>query len=332
MASMDIFNGDAFSLQSLTKAINDTPYQPMRIGSLGLFDEIPIDTTDLSVERLGATLSLVPASARGSVPPKNRDDKKSLFKISTVRLAKGDEMFADEIQNVRAFGSETELETVQNKVNLKLKKLRRDNDTTIEYQRIGALKGQVLDSDGTTVLADFGTLFGLTPGTHAMLLNSDTTKVKIKAVEAKRKIEAALGGKMYRGARVFCSASFFDAFVGHPAVAKAYDLWLEGQFLRTDNRGGFPFADVIWEEYRGRVSNVDFIADGHAIMVPEGVADMFQTYYAPADYNETVNTMGLPYYARQEAKPMGRGIDIEAQSQTLSVNTQPNAVIDLTIS
>lgn len=331
MASLDIFNNDAFSLQSLTRAINDAPYQPMRIGQLGLFSEESINTTALSVERLGSTLSLVPATPRGSVPPANRDEKRSLFDIRTVRLAKRDEMMADEIQNVRAFGSETELEAIQTKVNRKLAKLRNDNDVTIEYQRIGALKGQVLDADGSTVLLDFYTLFGLSKQTHDMKLDADATKVKLEAVAAKRKIETALGAKMYRGLRAFCSASFFDALVGHPAVTKAYDLWLEGQFLREDQRGGFPFAGIQWEEYRGTVGGVDFIPDAKAILVPEGVNDMFQTYYAPADYNETVNTNGMPYYARQEPKPMNRGIDIEGQTQTISVNTQPNAVIELTI-
>ncbi len=331
MASLDIFNDNAFSLQSLTQAINDTPFQPRRLGSLGLFSEVPIDTTSISVERMGQTLSLVPASARGSVPPANRDPKRSLMNINTVRLAKRDDMFADEIQNVRAFGSETELQTIQGKVNQKLAALRDDNDVTIEYQRMGALRGQVLDADGTTVLIDFFTLFGLSAQTHDMVLDSDTTKVKIKVVEAKRKMETALGAKMYTGLRALCSASYFDALVGHAAVAKAYDLWLDGAFLREDQRGGFPFAGVVWEEYRGTVSGVDFVPANKALLVPEGVKNQFVTYYAPADYNETVNTMGLPYYARQEAKPMGRGVDIEAQTQTISVNTQPNAVIELSI-
>lgn len=331
MASLDIFNGDAFSLQSLTKAINDVPFQPTRIGSLGLFSEESINTTAVSIERLGQTLSLVPVSARGSVPPANRDEKRSLFDIRTVRLAQRDELFADEIQNVRAFGSETELEAIQTKVNRKLQKMRRNTDVTMEYQRIGALKGQVLDSDGSTVLLDCYSLFGLTKQTHDLKLDVDTTKVKLEVIAAKRKVENALGAKQYTGLRVFCSASFFDALVGHPAVTKAYDLWLEGQFLREDQRGGFPFVGVQWEEYRGKVSGVDFIPDGKAIMVPEGVADMFVTNFAPADYNETVNTNGLPYYARQEAKPMNRGIDLEAQTQTISINTQPDAVIELTI-
>lgn len=331
MASFDIFNDDAFSLQSLTRAINDAPYQPTRIGQLGLFSEESINTTSLSIERLGSTLSLVPTSPRGAPVPKNRDDKRSLVSINTVRLAQGDMLMADEIQNVRAFGSETELEAVQTKVNAKLAKIRRNIDVTLEYQRIGALKGQIVESDGATVLLDCYTLFGLSKQTHDMGLDDDATKVKIKAVEAKRKVEAALGAKMYRGLRAFCDDAFFDALVGHPAVTKAYDLWLDGQFQREDQRGGFPFAGIIWEEYRGTVSGQPFIPANKAILVPEGVPDMFVTHYAPADYVETVNTNGLPYYARQEMLPKGRGVDIEGQTQTISINTQPDAVIELSI-
>ena len=43
MASLDIFRNDAFSLQSLTKAINEQPYIPGRIGALGsLVFEVPV--------------------------------------------------------------------------------------------------------------------------------------------------------------------------------------------------------------------------------------------------------------------------------------------------
>lgn len=331
MASLDIFNGDAFSLQSLTRAINDLPYQPTRIGQLGLFSEESIDTTSISIERLGSTLGLVPTSPRGAPVPKNRDEKRSLFSINTVRLAQGDVLMADEIQNVRAFGSETETEAVQAKVNRKLTKIRRNIDVTMEYQRIGALKGQIVDADGTTVLLDCYSVFNLVKQTHDMKLDSDTTKVKLEAVAAKRKVESALGAKMYTGLRAFCSSEFFDALVGHPAVTKAYDLWLDGQFHREDQRGGFPFAGIQWEEYRGSVSGQAFIPSNKAILVPEGVADMFVTNFAPADYLETVNTNGLPYYARQKLMDYSRGVDMEGQTQTISINTQPDAVIELTI-
>jgi hypothetical protein len=251
--------------------------------------------------------------------------------IRTVHLPQSGSVIADEVQNLRTFGSESELESVQTLVNRKLAKMRRNLDVTIEWQRIGAIKGQVLDADGTSVLLDMFTTFGLSQQTLDMVLDNDATKVKIKTVEAKRLIEAQLGGLMYTGLRAFCSNEFFDALVGHPAVAKAYDLWLDGQFLREDQRGGFPFAGVQWEEYRGGVGAQQFVEDNAAYLVPEGVPDMFITNYAPADYVETVNTNGLPYYAKQEMMRMGKGVELEAQSNPISINTRPNAVIKLTI-
>jgi hypothetical protein len=45
---------------------------------------------------------------------------------------------------------------------------------------------------------------------------------------------------------------------------------------------------------------------------------------------ETVNTIGLPYYAKQEELRMGKGIDLESQSNPISICTRPRAVIKLT--
>lgn len=337
MPALDIFNNDAFSVHSLTKAINETPYQPMRIGSLGLFGEEGISTTTLSIEKRGTTLSLVPTASRGAPGRPESNDKRTLIPINTVHLPQRGAVIADEVQNVRAFGSETDLETVQNLVNNKLAKMRRNLDVTIEWQRIGAIKGQVLDADGTTVLLDLNTAFGTSAQTKDMVLDSDSTKVKQKIVEATRLVETALGGIMHGGLHAFCGVGFFDALVGHPAVEKAYDRYLESQFLRTTQRGqegtgpGFGFVGVQWEEYKGAVSGQTFIPDNKAYLVPLGVPDLFVTHYAPADYMETVNTVGLPYYAKQEMMRMNRGVELEAQSNPISICTRPNVVIELSI-
>lgn len=332
MPSLDIFNNDAFSVQSLTKAINDTPHQPMRIGELGWFSEEGITTTALSIEKQGTTLSLVPSAQRGAPGKPVSNDKRSLIPINTVHLPQRGAVIADEVQNLRAFGSESELESVQTLVNKKLAKMRRNIDVTMEYQRVGAIKGQVLDADGTTVLLDLFTTFGVTQQTHDMNLDSDATKVKLMVVQAKRKVEDALGGLMYRSLRALCSEGFWDALVSHPAVVAAYERWMGGQFLREDQRdqGGFYFAGVFWEEYRGNVSSQPFIDADAAYLVPEGVPDLFVTNFAPADYMETVNTNGLPYYAKQEAMGFNKGVELESQSNPISINTRPRSVVKLT--
>ena len=326
---MDIFNDDAFSVVSLTKAIEDTPFVPGRVGQLGIFSEEGVSTTSISIEKVGSTVSLVPAASRGSSGRPMGNDKRQMIPFTATHLPQRASILADEVQNLRAFGSETEVETAQRLMNRKLAKMRRDLDTTIEYQRIGAIKGSILDSDGSTELLNLHTAFGTSVTSHNLVLGTAGTKVRIKVIEARRKMEAALGGLTYDGARVLCSASFFDTLVGHPSVEAAFDRYMNGAFLREDQRGGFYFAGVFWEEYRGQVGATKFIADGEAWMVPEGVPDLFVTNYAPADYMETVNTLGQAYYAKQEPKDFNKGIDVETQSNPIHICTRPAVPVKL---
>lgn len=326
---MDIFKDDAFSVVSLTKAIEDTPFVPGRVGQLGIFSEEGVSTTSISIEKVGSTVSLVPAAARGSSGRPMGNDKRQMIPFTATHLPQRASILADEVQNLRAFGSENEVETAQRVMNRKLAKMRRDLDTTIEFQRIGAIQGRILDSDATTELLNLHTAFGTSVTSHSLVLGTATTKVRNKVVEARRKMENALGGLGYSAARVLCSASFFDALVGHATVEAAFDRWMNGEFLREDLRGGFYFAGVFWEEYRGQIGSTKFIADGEAWMIPEGVPDLFVTNYAPADYMETVNTLGQAYYAKQEPKDFGKGIDVETQSNPIHICTRPAVPVKL---
>jgi hypothetical protein len=331
MPALDIFQNDAFGVVSLTKAINDVPYEPKRLGELGWFSEEGVTTTSLMIEREGTTISLVPSGARGAPAKPVGPDKRKVVPLPAVHLPQRATINADEVQNVRAFGSETDEMTVMSLVNKRLVKLRRNIDTTIEWQRMGAVKGQILDADGSVLLDLFQT-FGLSKVTKALALNVDATKLRSLVVGAKRTMEVNLGGLGYRSIRTLCSASFFDAFVDHPAVQRAYDNFQDRAKLQEDLRGGFMWGGVFWEEYRGNISGQPFIADGKAHMVPEGVPDLFSTTYAPADYMETVNTVGLPYYAKQELKEFNKGVEIEAQSNPITFCTRPDALIELSIS
>lgn len=330
MPALDIFNNDPFSVVSLTKAINETKHVPSRISELGLFSEEGITTTNVMIEKQGNALSLVPSGSRGAPATPVTGDKRTAIPFSATHLAQVANILADEVQNVRPFGAEGDVETVQGIVNKRLTKMRRNLDATIEHHRMGAIKGQILDADGTTVLLNLFTAFGVTQQTKSMVLGTTTTKVRQKIVEAKRLIEAELGGLMYSGVRALCSPGFFDSFVGHDSVVAAYDRWQDGEFHRQDIRAGFYHGGVFWEEYRGTVGGVSFIADGEAYLLPEGVPDLFVTHYAPADYLETVNTIGLPYYAKQEELRMGKGVELEAQSNPISLCTRPRTVIKLT--
>lgn len=330
MPSMDIFENDAFSVKNLTLAINQTPYVPGRIGALGLYTEEGINTTSAMVELEGESLSLVPAGERGAPGQNVTGNQRSMVPVRTVHLPQTAAILADEVQNVRPFGEENDVQAVQQVVTKRLAKMRRRIDATIEYHKLGGIKGQVLDANGSTVLYDFFQIFGLSKSTLDMALDSDATKVLQMVLTAKRMSEDKLGGAMMTGWRALCSAEFFDALTGHKGVVDAFNFY-NAQVRSQDKRSGFMFGDVVWEEYRGKVGGVDFVPAGKALLVPEGVADMFVVNYAPADYMETANTNGLPYYAKQELTRMSKGVELESQSNPVCINSRPTAVIELSI-
>ena len=105
---------------------------------------------------------------------------------------------------------------------------------------------------------------------------------------------------------------------------------MNGEMLRNDPRGGFEFGGAIFEQYRGQVGGNKFIGDNEAYVIPVGVPDLFIGRFAPANYLETVNTNGLPYYSKMEPLAMNKGMALESQSNPIFLCTRPSAVIKLT--
>jgi len=326
---LDVFKADAFSMSSLTEAINLTPYKPGRIASLGYFQEEGVSTTTIQVERSHGSLRLVPNTPRGGISENVNADKRDLTPFIVPHLPERATIYADEIQNLRAFGQEGDVETMTTYVGQRLATMRSDIDATIEHHRMGAIKGQVMDSDGTSVIIDLFTSFGLAQSTMPFNLDTDTTDVRANCIIATRAQENILGGAAMTGSRALCSDSFFDAFIAHPKVVSAYDRWNEGEFNRNDPRAGFLFGGIIWENYRGSVGGVKFVQDDTALLIPEGVRGLFITRFAPADTLNAANSMGLAYYAMQEELRMNKGIELEAQSNPANLCTRPDAIIKL---
>ena len=334
MAHFDIFNDDAFSVSQLTQTIVDIPRVPTMLGDMGLFNEASINTTSMSLERMGNALQLVPNQVRGGPGQTLKPKGRKLLSINAMHLPQVDRITADEVQNVRAFGSETELQSVQKVVAGRISDMKANIDLTMEWQRIGGVKGKIMDADGTTELLDIYSLMGKTQTRQAWNIPTAATAVDPKqlCVNLKRAMRNALGGRMFRRPLVICNPSFFDKFVGHNNMKAAWERWNEGAFNRTDQtQADFEFAGVVFRIYDYTIGANPVIEDGIAYAVPEGVPGMFQQWFAPADYMETVNTNGVPYYAKQWADPSGKFVTLESQSNPITLNTLPEAVIKLDV-
>lgn len=335
MPVLDIFKSDAFGLQTLTDAILKLPHQPTRIFELGLFRSGGITTTSVVLEEKDGQLSLIATSPRGGPGSVIGRNPRTARAFVVPHLERESTIYADEVQGVRLFGSENQAEAVQTVVNERLMELRKMHDVTLEYHRIGAIKGNILDADGTTVLFNLFTEFNVVQQTHDFVFSVPATDVRNQSVAAARKVEAELGGVPYRNLRAFCSAGFFDALVAHETVKDAF-RYQEGRVLGQDLRYvGFQFGGIIWEEYRGSVIGSDglakpFIPANEAVLFPEG-PDIYRTHFAPADFIETVNTIGLPLYAKTVIdEQLQRWAKVHTQSNPLSLCLRPRAVIKLT--
>jgi hypothetical protein len=329
---LNILDDDKFSLQNLTASINLIPEVPTVIGSLNVFEEDGVDTTIVSVERNAEGLSLVGSTPRGGPGETIGGDDRTLRPFRVPHFQRDDSVMADEVQNIRAFGSETELETVEQRVNTKMARHTRSFDFTLENLRLGAISGILLDKDGST-LVDLFDAYGISePAEIDFALTTPTTDVRSKCTAALDAIGDALEG--FQAPRVFGLAgdAFFQSLVTHAKVESTYANWEASVNLRADARLPFEFGGISWIRYhtkpkaKAAKSNNPMIGDDKVRFVAQGVPELFITRFAPADYEETVNTIGLPRYAKQYSMPNGKGRHLEMQMNALCMCTIPEAL------
>lgn len=328
MAMPDFFNSDSFNLVSLTTSINLLPYKPARIGEMKLFSEQGINTRTAIVEERAGVLALLPSKPVGSPGTVARRGLRTVRSFVIPHIPYDDRIEAASLQGVRKFGSEDQTEGVTTVVNDRLQKMRQDHEATLEYLRIGAIHGKIIDGDGSTELYDLFIEFNVSaPSDVDFLLGTDTTKIGNLLIGVKETIEDGLGAERYDHIHAFCGSTWFKAFVEHPEVKYAYQYFQEGQMLRADPRAGFEYKGVIFEVYRGTIGSKAFVAAGDVRFFPVGVPDLFITHYAPADFIETVNTIGIPVYAKQATEEFDRGVKLHTQSNPLPLCTRPLTLV-----
>ena len=334
------FQSPAFGMASLTAAINLLPNRYGRLEELGLFNPKPVRTRTIVVEEKAGVLTLLPSLPPGSPGTVGVRGKRTLRSFVIPHIPHDDVVLPEEVQGLRAFGTESEFASIAAVLAEHLETMRSKHAATLEYLRMGALKGIVFDADGRE-LVNLYDEFKIGAQSINFKLNVEGTNVLEKCLDLKRLMGKSLAGERMSSIQCLVSPEFFTKLVTHASVKEAYKLWNEGQALRSDMRAGFPFAGITFEEYAGEASTSDgnggwvtkrFINEGEGHAFPLGTLDTFATYFAPADFNETVNTLGQPLYAKQEPRRFDRGTDLHTQSNPLPICQRPGLLIRLTMS
>jgi hypothetical protein len=356
---LDIFSTNpAFSVTSLTLALNRMPFQPGRIGDLGLYSDRRLSTTTTTVEVKNNRLALIPSQPRGTPPTQNVEDRRELVPFLIPHFPLADTIMADEVQGVRAFGTEDTLEPVLQKVNEHLASMGRKHDVTLEYLRLGGVKGLVITrTDPLTglplVAIDLRNAFGLPQkpmppvppstsrydadwpivmpagmGADDIVVAQNMGSLTQLILDLVRLIADRLGAQGFSSIHGICGRNFFDAFYKHPELRSTFLNQPAANSLRDPLwMRQIAFREIILEEYRGRIGQVQFVEDDYCHFFPVGVPDLFIEAYAPADYMETVNTIAIPRYAKQQLMRFDKGVEIETQQNVLPICSLPDVLM-----
>lgn len=340
MPTMDIFNNDAFNCVTLTQALEKVPFQPNLLGQLGLFEPVPVRTDTVMVEKRDGVLAVIQTSERGAPLADRAVDKRNVRNFNTSRIAKGSTLYAATVQNLRAMGSETELESVQTEVMRRYAGptgILRDIELTWENMRLGAIQGIVLDADGSTIYNWF-TEWGVSaPSAINFALGTTGTNIRKKCAEVIRAIARGAKGAWIQGrtqVHALAGDTFYDDLIDHPNVRESYLNWQAAADLRQGAAfGAFTYGGITWHNYRGTDDFSDSATSGTAAVgiksteakfFPVGAPGVFQVAYSPLESFEYANTPGMPVYGMVvQDKERGFWARPEAYSYPLFMCTRP---------
>ncbi len=330
-----------FSYEELTVRLLKVPFMPGAVGRLGLFTPKPQYTTTVNIEVQGERLALVPDMPRGAPPTPDVQDRAFVVAFKVPHFPIRDTLFADAVQDMRGPGR-LDLATYQGALDEHIASIGRRLDVTLEHLRLGAAKGIVITAVDRVTGAPLRSIdlfehFGVTPQDavewpiiNAGLIGQENPawsgQLTMLINDVARRMADELPGGVLFGIHGFCGAQFFDAVTQHPERRAAY-IALDAAPTTGPILGQrVTFRNITFEEYRGRVGSVPFVAADECHFVPVGVPDLFCEIFSPADYVDTVNTIALPRYLKQEVMPFGKGTQLEGQQNVLPLCTIPRCL------
>lgn len=341
---LDVVINESFSPLDLSAAIEKRDNEYGLINSIGLFAETGISERHVKIETKGVTISMVPTSDIGTPPPAaDTPDTRDVRILPMFRHAKKHSLLAEQLQGVRKFGSDDELEVFDEKMLEKIDQIQFEHRQTKEFLRWGALKGDVFDPDGSRLLYNTYDLMDETQKIIEWDLDGVSVVDPIQAgndVLLDHMEEEALG-ETVSGVVKFCSPGYIKKMQENKDFREAYNNFAKqvtGEINpnRQSLRRPFEFKDVTYIRHLGKASfkrkngsivSHTFIPEGEAIAVPLGTYNTFQTYFGPLENMEGINTIGQEIYVLPEVMKLNMGVELNSFAYQLNMVKQPRLVV-----
>ena len=333
---------NGFEVADRTSDLLVIPNQWGLMQQLGVFTTEGVADATVLIEKITKGAAVLVDKQRGERATVGKDYTREMRSFFIPHFPHDEYITPRDIQGKRAYGSETE-ETVDAVRARKLERIRWNHAWTLETARCHTIVTGTAYAPSGTVAINWYDEFGngianrpvvgfdlATPGTEVLS--------KIEAVIALVQ-DNLQNGEIASEINVICSPEFFQALITHPSVKTAYQFYASSQEpLRNRQTGGpdaryrrFIHGGLTFIEYRGSYNQARLIPVGQAYALPNGMQEVFQTYFGPAEKFDLVNSIGQEAYVFEYADPRGEKIELQSESNFLNVMRRPDSVVKLTV-
>ncbi len=342
---------DFYNKYKTTEMVDMITHLPNQFGYVngqsGLFSVRSTNQKSIIFDKMTKDLRLLPSVNRGSRHSTyGSDEKPETFALKLAYFKHGHRLTAEDVAGYRRPGS-TDQETMANALADKLGDIRRRWDETQEYMKIQAMKGVFKTPDGE-VFADMFTEFGVTQTVVDFDLSNAATDVTKKVSELKRVAStAAQNGSSISGLTVLVDHTFIEKMRANSNFRSNYLYYAQNgnqvlrdsisQYMKWGVMEALSHDGVTFLSYNpsftlptGTIESA--FATGEGIAFPNGVPDLFRTYYGPSNKFSSFDAPGTEMTLRTFMDPHDEFMEFEIESAPLHFVTRPKAIIKVVTS
>jgi hypothetical protein len=335
-----------YTALDLTTQVNRIPNTYGLLQAMGMFSSEGTGSIFVEVRVEDGVLRVLSAQERGGpgVEGKREKGKSLIFKVP--HFPQFDLITPADLQNMLTVVARSrQAITFDDELAKRLEQLRTNHAITLEFVRLGALKGVITDGDGTELYNLFDE-FDITKKVVDFELGTAGTDVMAKCEEVNDHVVANLKGEVSDGVEVMVSGAFFSKLINHAKVEKFYLNAEQAMSLtryERDRLGGnwgrvFEFGNVRFRENKttfplkigDTITSTPAIAANKGHAYPTGTRDTFKTWHAPADTLDAVNTAPSDeVFISPEVLKHGKGVELWSESNPLAICSRPEVLVEV---
>lgn len=325
---------DNNQMVDFTTAINKVPRAWNLLDSMGLAETQGISTLTAAVDVIQERDGQIGDKRRGSNRQEVGAESVITKHLSTSFFPLDSALRPQDVQNLRKFGTENDLDTMGDAAMRAMERIRRLQGNLREKALMEAIKGSSYSPNGTTEVYDYYSVFEVSALQKTVFfdLTNTASDPLAKAEEAYGHIiDNAQDSAASYEVVALCDRAFFTKLLANDTFMQAY-LYTQSQVNPLRDRVGgtgpyrqFSHGGVLYIEYVGKFNGVPLIPVDTAYFLPKGIEDMFNVYHSPADTIADANTVGQELYMWTEETR--RKLVVESETSFIAVNARPELVI-----